>query len=124
MGRLLTFNSVDSAHQWFEQMQGCFLKELGLDSIRQDDIVGPHADILWSKYNAFITMTFEEWLWRNIKDKEEQNLKLKKTNNSIAIQHEKLKKANDEISSSISYRVGLFITFPIRFVFNLIRSWR
>lgn len=124
MGRLLTFNSVVSAHQWFDQMQGRFLKELGLDSIRQDDIVGPHADILWSKYNAFITMTFEEWLWTNIKDKEEQNLKLKKTNNSIAIQHEKLKKANDEISSSISYRVGLFITFPIRFVFNLIRSWR
>lgn len=137
MGRALTFNSVVSAREWFEQMQRCFMKELGLDSISRNDIVGLDADVLWRRYNIFISMSFEEWLWVNIKnhmDKElKLNIKVSSFNKKIKILDRRLKlvsadmlknkKKNHVMASSFSYRVGRFLTLPFRVVYYCFASY-
>ncbi len=129
-GRMFSFKNISIAYEWYNQLKNSYLKDLYLDNICQEDLVGPYSLKIWERYTFFVKSSFDEWLWFNLQEQinknskiEELKTKLKQKDVEILKLKQKQTKYNiKNIRNSCSYRLGLFLTFPFRVVANLFKK--
>ena len=141
-GRISGFKSVETAEKYIERMKLSALAELGLDSVKEGDFLGSEAPFLEARQKAFTSLPFGPLLWQIFKDEvssrerwlytargAKRNLDasrrdLAETKKELAQARKELaqakreaagaKKAFDTMRKSLSLRLGLALTWPLR----------